>query len=372
MSLTNTKVAETYKSLWRTGDVTNGGTLQNGNLIPTEDGAGQKLPIMISARSGVYDSALGTTDYTGIPSEIDGAQIWIGNHPDEENGGETGTFFVTLSAEHFELGTRQALEISSEDEVDIFSLKKITFTGVLQLSGTRTDDAEGGSPLYTAQRIGDEPVAEGSMKELGGYEDASEHLRNIDFAGNLTPQYNRQYTLGELARTMRGIYVGIGGAQSTKPSDVYAGDAPIPLKIGLDQNEDTCLLTLNVATSGLQYRNPGLVTDETSDDEVLVQSIETIERSTANAATFTCGKTLTTEIDCSNSADNQVLKLPDGAIGSMKIIVATGNNAKALPIKQDNGNDPITGAKSIPATASTKTYTYINTTGGWALTSSVE
>lgn len=369
MSLTNTKVADTYKSLLRFDKVA-GGAGQNDDLSPLEDGSGQKLPIMVTARSGV-DSG-GGPQYTGIPSEIDGCQIWIGNHPDEENGGETGTYYMTLSSEHLEIGSRQALEISSEDEVDIFSLKKITFTGVLQLSGTRTDDVEGGTPLYTAQRVGDEPVAEGSMKELGSYTDGAENLRNIDFCGNLTPQYNRTYTVGELARTMRGVYVSVGGSQSNKPKDIYEGTAPVPLKIGLDETEDTCLLTLNVATSGLQYRNPGLVTDSTSDDEVLVQNIETIARTSVAAATFTCGKTLTTEIDCGNSAGSQALKLPEGSVGTMKIIVATGNNATALPIQQNDGSNPITGAISIPTGASTKTYTLINTTGGWALTSSVE
>ena len=369
MSLTNTKVADTYKSLLRFDKIA-GGAGQNDDLSPLEDGSGQKLPIMISSRSGV-DSGSGP-QYTGIPSELDGAQIWIGNHPDEQNGGETGTFFVTLSSEHLEIGSRQALEISSEDEVDIFSLKKITFTGVLQLSGTRTNDTEDGVPLYTAQRVGDEPVLEGSMKELGSYTDESENLRNIDFCGNLTPQYNRTYTIGELARTMRGVYVGVGGTPSNKPKDIYEGTAPVPLKIGLDESEDTCLLTLNVATSGLQYRNPGLNTSETSDDEVLIQNIDTITRSTVASATFECGKTLTTEIDCTTSAAGQVLKLPAGPVGAMKIIVATGNNATALPIQQNDGGVPLTGAISISTGNSTKTYTFINTTGGWALTSSVE
>ena len=369
MSLTNTKVADTYKSLLRF-DKTNGGAGQNDDLSPLEDGSGQKLPIMVTARSGFDNS--GILDYTGIPSETDGCQVWIGNHPDEQNGGETGTFYMTLSSEHLEIGSRQALEISSEDEVDLFSLRKLTMSGVVQLSGTLTNDTDSDGSIYLSQKGDTAPVTAGSMREIGGYDESNEHLRNIDFAGNLTPQYNRVYTAGELERTLRGVYVGVGGSGSNKPQDIYEGTAPVPLKIGLDETEDTCLLTLNVATSGLQYRNPGLVTDSTSDDEVLVQSIETIDRSTTDAAIFTCGKTLTTEIDNTSSADNQVLKLPGGPIGSMKIIVATGNNAKGLPIKQNNDSDPITGAISIPIGASTKTYTFINTTGGWALTSSVE
>jgi hypothetical protein len=363
MSLTNTKVADTYKSLLRF-DKTGAGAPTNDALEPLEDGAGNVLPVLITTRSGT-DTGGGIV-YTGTPDAIDGAQIWIGTHPDFD---QTGTHYMTLSSEHLEIGSKQALEISSDDEVDMFSLRKLTMSGVVQLSGTLAGDVN-----YQSQKEWDgSGEAAGSMREIGGYNEPNEHTRNIDFAGNLTPQYNRTYTAGELDRTLRGVYVGIGGTSSYKPSEVAdaGNDQPVPLKIGTAQDdEDTCLLTINTATKGLAYFNSSITPDADSQNQLVVQDIETINRSITTDAVFICKGTLTTVVDGANSATGQKLKLPDSAPGTMKIIIKNAaTSAETLPIKSFAGADPITGAVTIPTGNQVNTYTFICTSAGWALIS---
>ena len=381
MTLTNKTVSSTYKSLLRVTDAQNSAARVADDLQPMVDGDGTILPIAITARTG----GAGSQSTFTPPDETNGARINLGTLPDLA---ETATLTIKASAEEIELYGEQAIEVGSNDEIDMFGLAKFGMSGVLQLSGTRTDDEatfQGeGSPtnVYTRHKApaGDpvlgvlpEAVSYGSMKEFGGYTEVSEGLRTIDFAGSIKPQYDNIYTLGDSSRSVLGLYVGCTGSsvELTSPESMAAG---IKLKIGDtivdDQQtptEDVCNLTINSATSALTYNNPGNTSAHAdSSNGVVVKNLETLTRVASMPGTVNMSDTLVTEIVAVGTAtgqNTQYVLNNQSNTGDMKIVVVTQNASDNSSITISDGSTTI--ATINTAGSSTLDHTFIKISTGW-------
>lgn len=381
MTLTNKTVSSTYKSLLRVTDAQNSAARMADDLQPMVDGDGTILPIAITARTG----GAGSQSVLTPPDAENGARINLGTLPGQA---ETATLTIKASAEEIEFYGEQAIEVGSNDEIDMFGLAKFGMSGVLQLSGTRTDDSatfQGeGAPtnVYTRHKApeGDpalgvlpEAVSYGSMKEFGGYTEVNEGLRTIDFAGSIKPQYDNIYTLGDSSRSLLGLYVGcVGdGVELTSPDSMAAG---IKLKIGdtvIDDQqapvEDVCNLTINSATSALTYNNPGNTSAHVdSSNGVVVKNLELLTRVASMPGQVNMSDTLVTEIEAAAAASSQntqyVLNNQSNA-GDMKIVVVRQHAS-------DNSNITITDGSNTIATISTAgssklDYTFIKISTGW-------
>lgn len=375
MSLTSKTVASTYKSLLRVREAQNLGASTGAELASMVDGDGSILPMSITIRP---DNIINMP-----PSLSDGARIYLGTLPDDA---QTGTVRITLSAEEIEFNSEQALELSSNDEIDMFGLGKFAMSGVMQLSGTRTNEqntfqgestpenvyqrhkAPGGDP---ALGVLPEQVSYGSMKEFGGFTELNEILRTIDFAGCLKPQYGGIYTVGDATRGMRGMYVNCTGIDNKPTSPEAVGDT-IMLKLGdvdIDDGntptEDVCNLTINSSTSGLMYNRPSATDNAASSNQVIVKNLESVVR-VSGVATYDLTDTLVTEIECSNSATgtNTTYNLNNTSnLGDMKIIVIKQSNSDNSTLTISDGSNTILTQSA--AGAATLDFTFIKISSGW-------
>lgn len=384
MTLTNKTVAATYKSLLRVTNADNSGASTAANLTPATDGDGSTLPLCLTARPGD-----GGTQYVTTPaSNTDGARVQIGTLPTDAT---TSTFSVVVSSEEIELNSEQAIEISSNDEVDVFGLGKFTMSGVLQLSGSKIDAVvefqgeSGATNVYTRHRSpGGDPVigvlpqnvSYGSMRELGSWTDMNESLRTIDFAGSIKPQYNATYSIGDNERSLRSIYISTRGTPHTtlSPEAMNAtGIENVNLKIGDETTEanvveNVCTLTINQSTSALKYNNTDATIHAESDNQVVVSNLQLLTRDSNMTSSTNMSSTLITEIEhtSASSTGSSTYVLPANAgPGAMKIVVirdATGANGI---INISDGTDNVGGVINVGTGSNVTTKTYIKISTGW-------
>ena len=383
MTLTNKTVADTYKSLLRVTNADNSGASTAANLTPATDGDGSNLPLCLTARPGE-----GGTQYITTPaSNTDGARVQIGTLPTDAT---TSTYSVVVSSEEIELNAEQAIEISSNDEVDTFGLGKFTMSGVLQLSGTKTDDVfqfqgeDGDTNVYTRHRSPDgdpaigvlpQQVSYGSMRELGSWTDINESLRTIDFAGNIKPQYNATYSIGDSERALRSIYVSTRGTPhaTLSPESMNGVNVTnINLKIGdevseADVPENVCTLTINSATSALKYNNKDSTIHAESDNQVVVNNLQLLTRDNNMTSSSNMNTALVTEIVHTTAASSgaSTYVLPTAGFGAMKIVVIRDTTGASSTMSISDGSSNIGSDITLGASSDVTTRTYIKISTGW-------
>lgn len=385
MTLTNKTVADTYKSLLRVTNADNSGANTADNLTPVTDGDGSTLPICLTARTGPGDGA----QYTTTPaSNTDGARVLIGTLPTDAT---TSTYSVVVSSEEIELNAEQAIEVSSNDEIDMFGLGKLTMSGVIQLSGTKTDDVyqfqgeTGDVNVYTRHRSPDgdsaigvlpQNVAYGSMRELGSWTDINESFRTIDFAGSIKPQYNATYSIGDNERSLRSIYISTRGTPhaTLSPESMNGVNVTnINLKIGDEvsessTDENVCTLTINSATSALKYNNKDTTIHADSDNQVVVNNLQLLTRDSSMTTSTNMNTALVTEIvhtTASTTGASTYVLPQDTGTGAMKIVVIRDTTGATSTINITDGTNNVGSSISMGNSTTITTKTYIKISTGW-------